>query len=95
MDIEFFKKFPLLPPHSWNPLRAEGYIEVSGTRIYLKIAVESRYSVGAIRSTPEIEEFLRQNQQELDTRFRQCTSAFNFVKELQHSLVSCIKTYYG
>ncbi|KAJ2735036.1 hypothetical protein IW152_001881 [Coemansia sp. BCRC 34962] len=88
--VEFFKCFPLLLPITLAPFRADGCIEVpEGPRAPITIDVESaggRYSVAAIKSTPEIEQYLGDKSHELDTRFNQCTSPLSFVRELQYSL---------
>ncbi|KAJ1718633.1 hypothetical protein LPJ61_006536, partial [Coemansia biformis] len=88
--VEFFKHCPLLVPESLDPLRADGYVDVAeGVRVRITLDTASTggiYCVDAVRSTPEIELFLRGKQHDLDIRLRQCTSALSFVKELQYIL---------
>ncbi|KAJ2559535.1 hypothetical protein EV175_000293 [Coemansia sp. RSA 1933] len=89
--IEFFKNFPLLPPQSLDPLIAKGCIELEEGGECIQIAIDTGatdgiYCVDAIKSTPEVDQFLESRRSDLDIRFKQCTSAVSFVKELQYSL---------
>ncbi|KAJ2692459.1 hypothetical protein GGH99_001722 [Coemansia sp. RSA 1285] len=89
--IEFFKSFPLLPPQSLDPLVAKGCIELDENGECIQIAIDVSaangiYCVDAIESTPEVSQYLASKKNELDIRFKQCTSALSFVKEIQHVL---------
>ncbi|KAJ2780024.1 hypothetical protein H4R18_003679 [Coemansia javaensis] len=87
--VEFFRSFPLLVPESLEPLKADGYME--GVRVHVAVdagPTGGTYCIDAVKSTPEIEQFLNSKREELDGRLRQCTSALSFARELEYILAA-------
>ncbi|KAJ1951642.1 hypothetical protein EC988_004000, partial [Linderina pennispora] len=86
--LAFYEQFPLLVPESLDPLKAQGFLEVNGGLVEIRIDATGTqtYSTDIVHSTKDVMQHLESERTSLNVRFQQCTGALTFMQELHHAL---------